>query len=61
MNGKITGIFSVLLALCVILAAATADPWYQLLQSQFLNLDNVMNLLSRLALYGILGIGVAFV
>ncbi|MEY3459861.1 MAG: Ribose transport system permease protein RbsC [Planctomycetota bacterium] len=61
MNGKITGIFSVLLALCVILAAATADPWYQLLQSQFLNLDNIMNLLSRLALYGILGIGVAFV
>ncbi|MFM7058270.1 MAG: ABC transporter permease [Planctomycetota bacterium] len=61
MNGKIAGIFTVLLMLCLMLAAATADPWYNLLQSQFLNLDNLMNLLSRLALYGILGIGVAFV
>jgi ribose transport system permease protein len=61
MNGKIAGILTVLLVLCLSLAAATADPWYNLLQSQFLNLDNLMNLLSRLALYGILGIGVAFV
>jgi len=61
MNGKITGILSVLLVLCLSLAAATADPWYKLMESQFLNLDNLMNLLSRLALYGILGIGVAFV
>jgi len=61
MNGKIAGIFTVLLVLCLMLAAATADPWYNVLHSQFLNLDNLMNLLSRLALYGILGIGVAFV
>lgn len=61
MNGKITGIFSVLLALCVILTVATANPSNQLLESRFLDLGNVMNLLSRLALYGILGIGVAFV
>ncbi|MGV2338580.1 MAG UNVERIFIED_CONTAM: hypothetical protein LVR18_32680 [Planctomycetaceae bacterium] len=50
MNGKIAGILSVLLVLCLSLAAATADPWYNLLESQFLNLDNLMNLLSRLAL-----------
>ncbi|MEY3175699.1 MAG: Ribose transport system permease protein RbsC [Planctomycetota bacterium] len=61
MNGKIAGILTVLLMLCLMLAAATADPWYNLAGSQFLNLDNLMNLLSRLALYGILGIGVAFV
>ena len=61
MKGKILGIFSVLAALCVCLTMATADPWWHPGHSQFLALDNVMNLLSRTALYGILGIGVAFV
>jgi ribose transport system permease protein len=61
MKGKILGIFSVLAALCVCLTMATADPWWNPGQSQFLALDNIMNLLSRTALYGILGIGVAFV
>jgi len=61
MKGKILGIFSVLTALCVCLTMATADPWWHPGYSQFLALDNIMNLLSRTALYGILGIGVAFV
>ncbi|MFM7166394.1 MAG: ABC transporter permease [Planctomycetaceae bacterium] len=61
MKGKILGIFSVLAALCVCLTMATADPWWHPGHSQFLALDNIMNLLSRTALYGILGIGVAFV
>jgi ribose transport system permease protein len=61
MKGKVLGIFSVLAALCLCLTLATANPWWNPAQSQFLDLDNIMNLLSRTALYGILGIGVAFV
>ena len=61
MKGKILGIFTVLLVLCVYLALATADPWYDLSSSKFLNPGNIQNLLNRLSLFGILGIGVAFV
>lgn len=50
MKGKILGIFSVLTALCVCLTMATADPWWHPGYSQFLALDNIMNLLSRTAL-----------
>lgn len=61
MRGKILGILSVLILLCLFLSMATAEHWYEPLSSKFLKLDNIMNLLSRLSLYGILGIGVAFV
>jgi ribose transport system permease protein len=61
MKGKILGILTVLLVLCTSLAIATSDPWWNVRTSQFLNFDNIMNLLSRISLYGILGIGVAFV
>lgn len=61
MRGKVLGILSVLIMLCLFLSFATADSWTDPFSGQFLNLENIMNLLSRLALYGILGIGVAFV
>lgn len=61
MKGKILGILTVLLLLCTSLTLATSDPWWNVRSSQFLAFDNIMNLLSRIALYGILGIGVAFV
>ena len=61
MKGKILGIFTVLLVLCAYLALATADPWWDLSSSKFLNPGNIQNLLNRLSLFGILGIGVAFV
>ena len=61
MKGKILGIFTVLVVLCVYLAFATANPWWDLSSSKFLNPGNIQNLLNRLSLFGILGIGVAFV
>lgn len=61
MKGKILGIFTVLLVLSTYLAFATANPWWDLSTSKFLNPGNIQNLLNRLSLFGILGIGVAFV
>jgi ribose transport system permease protein len=61
MKGKIFGIFTVLVVLCTYLAFATADPWWDLSTSKFLQPGNIQNLLNRLSLFGILGIGVAFV
>jgi ribose/xylose/arabinose/galactoside ABC-type transport system permease subunit len=61
MKGKILGIFTVLVVLCTYLAFATANPWWDLSTSKFLNPGNIQNLLNRLSLFGILGIGVAFV
>lgn len=61
MKGKILGIFTVLVVLCTCLAFATADPWWNLGSSKFLQPGNIQNLLNRLSLFGILGIGVAFV
>lgn len=61
MKGKILGILTVLIVLCTYLAFATSDPWWNLGTSTFLQVDNIQNLLNRLALFGILGIGMAFV
>ncbi|MCA9187280.1 MAG: ABC transporter permease [Planctomycetales bacterium] len=61
MNLKSWGIFGLLMALCAFMAVMTADPWYQITDSTFLQPNNVENLLRRTALYGLLGIGVAFV
>ena len=61
MKGKILGIFGLLIVLCVVMAFATSTPWYNLASSRFLQPGNIQNLLSRTALYGVLGIGVSFV
>ncbi len=61
MKGKVLGIFTVLVVLCTCLAFATSDPWWNLGTSKFLQPGNIQNLLNRLSLFGVLGIGVAFV
>lgn len=61
MKGKLLGIFGLLVALCVFMTFKTADPWYDISTSTFLKIGNIQNLLSRIALYGILGVGVSFV
>jgi ribose transport system permease protein len=61
MKGKLLGIFGLLVVLCTVMAFATADPWWNLSTSRFLQPGNIQNLLSRTAMYGVLGIGVAFV
>jgi ribose transport system permease protein len=61
MKGKILGILTVLIVLCTCLAFATSDPWWNLGTSKFLQPGNIQNLLNRISLFGILGIGVAFV
>ncbi len=49
---KVLGIFGVLLAICVIASLGNPD---------FLNSYNLQNILKRTALYGIMGLGAAFV
>ena len=61
MKGKILGIFGLLVALCIYMVFATSDPWWNISTSAFLKLNNIENLLRRISLFGILGIGVAFV
>lgn len=61
MNVKVAGISLLLLMLCVFMAIMTAEPWYSVGDSTFLKPNNIENLLRRTSLYGILGIGVAFV
>lgn len=61
MKGKILGILGLLVTLCLFMTFATSSPWYDISTSNFLKTGNLQNLLSRTALYGILGIGVAFV
>lgn len=61
MTGKILGIFGLLVALCLFMTFATSSPWHNIGTSTFLKTGNLQNLLSRTALYGILGVGVAFV
>ena len=53
MNAKVVGIFLLLVSLCVFLSIFTPES--------FLKGNNIENLLRRTAMYGILGIGVAFV
>lgn len=61
MRGKLLGIFGLLVVLCAVMTVATADPWWNIGSSLFLNPANIQNLLSRTSMYGVLGIGVAFV
>ena len=61
MNGKILGILGLFVALCLFMTIATSTPWHSPGTSTFLKTGNLQNLLSRTALYGILGVGVAFV
>ena len=53
MNAKVLGIFALLLALCGFLSIYTPES--------FLKGNNIENLIRRTSMYGILGIGVAFV
>lgn len=53
MNAKVIGIFLLLVALCAFLSFYTPDS--------FLKGNNIENLLRRTSMYGVLGIGVAFV
>jgi ribose transport system permease protein len=61
MNAKSIGIFGLLVTLFLFMAFMTSDPWYDLGESTFLLPNNVENLLRRVSMYGLLGIGVAFV
>ena len=61
MKGKLLGIFGLLVVLCVFMTIMTSDPWYSIGTSNFLQAGNIQNLLSRTAMFGILGVGVAFV
>jgi ribose transport system permease protein len=61
MNAKVLSILGLLLALCGYMAVMTSDPWYAIGDSNFLQPNNIENLLRRTAMYGVLGIGVAFV
>ena len=53
MNAKVLGIFLLLVALCAFLSFYTPDS--------FLKGNNIENLIRRTSMYGVLGIGVAFV
>ena len=53
MNAKVIGIFVLLIALCAFLSFYTPES--------FLKGNNIENLIRRTSMYGVLGIGVAFV
>jgi ribose transport system permease protein len=61
MKAKVLSILALLFMLCLFLAVMSSDPWYNLTGGLFLKPNNIENLLRRTSLYGILGIGVAFV
>lgn len=61
MKGKIIGILGLLVLLCIFMTIMTSDPWYNIASSNFLQAGNIQNLLSRTAMFGILGVGVSFV
>ena len=61
MNAKSLGIFGLLVVLFLFMVLMTSDPWYDLFSSTFLQPNNIENLLRRVSMYGLLGIGVAFV
>ena len=61
MNAKVLSILGLLLVLCGFMTVMTSDPWYSIGDSNFLQPNNIENLLRRTAMYGVLGIGVAFV
>jgi ribose transport system permease protein len=53
MNAKVAGVLGLLIAICIFLAVVTPES--------FLSPGNLENLLKRTAMFGVLGIGVAFV
>jgi ribose transport system permease protein len=61
MNAKSIGIFGLLLGLFLFMIFMTSDPWYDITGSTFLLPNNIENLLRRISMYGLLGIGVAMV
>ena len=61
MNAKSLGIFGLLVMLFVFMVLMTSDPWTDIFSSTFLQANNLENLLRRVSMYGLLGIGVAFV
>ena len=61
MNAKSLGIFGLLVMLFVFMVLMTSDPWTDIFSSTFLQANNLENLLRRISMYGLLGIGVAFV
>ena len=61
MNAKSLGIFGLLVMLFVFMVLMTSDPWTDIFSSTFLQSNNLENLLRRVSMYGLLGIGVAFV
>ena len=58
MNAKSLGIFGLLVILFVFMVLMTSDPWTDIFSSTFLQSNNIENLLRRLSMYGLLGIGV---
>ena len=61
MNAKSLGIFGLLVMLFVFMVLMTADSLTDVFSSTFLQSNNLENLLRRVSMYGLLGIGVAFV
>ena len=61
MNAKSLGIFGLLLLLFVFMVLMTSDSWTDIFSSTVLQANNLENLLRRVSMYGLLGIGVAFV
>jgi ribose transport system permease protein len=61
MNRKSIGIFGLLFALCVFMSVMTSGSGFDIQNGTFLQPNNIENLLRRTSMYGLLGIGVAFV
>jgi ribose transport system permease protein len=61
MKLKSLGILGLFLVLMLFLSFMTSDPWYAFWNGTFWKPNNIENLLHRTSLYGLLGIGVAFV
>lgn len=61
MKLKSLGIFGLFLVLMLFLSFMTSDPWYEVWNGTFWKPNNIENLLHRTSMYGLLGIGVAFV
>lgn len=61
MKFKSLGIFGLFVALLAFMSVFTSQNWYDISGSTFWLPNNIENLLRRTAMYGLLGIGVAFV
>ncbi len=61
MNRKSIGIFGLLIALCMFMSIMTSNSLSEIFSGTFLQPNNIENLLRRTSMYGLLGIGVAFV